>query len=109
MTVRTWTIAKHKVVVGVAVLIGVAGILLIADTLWKVSRTLKSAEAGVAQAGVVAFHAVSLDRPLPAGFESLSSPAQFRDAALFRGRFYLGGPAGLLAYDANGSDRKSTR
>jgi ligand-binding sensor domain-containing protein len=102
MTVITWTIAKHKVVVGIAVLIGVAGILLIADTLWKVSRTLKSAQAGVAQAGVVAFRAISLDRPIPAGFESISSPAQFRDAALFRGRFYLCGPAGLLAYETNG-------
>jgi hypothetical protein len=81
MTVITWTITKHKVVVGIAVLIGVAGILLIADTLWKVSRTLKSAEAGVAQAGVVAFRAVSLDRPLPAGFESVSAPAQFRGLA----------------------------
>ncbi len=103
MTVTAWTIAKHKVVVGIAVLIGVSGIFLIADTLWKVSRTLKSAEAGVAQAGVVAFRAISLDRPLPAGFESISSPAQFRDAALFRGRFYLCGPGGLLAYETNAS------
>lgn len=103
MTVLIRTISKRKLVIGIVVLAGACGILLLAATLWKVSRSLKAAEAGVAQQGLVAFHAVSLDRPLPAGFESISSPAQFRDAALFRGRFYMCGPAGLLAYEANGS------
>jgi len=84
-------------------LTSVAGLLLLAATLWKVSRGLKEAETRVAQSGLVSFHAVSLDRPLPAGFESISSPAQFRDAVFFEGRFYLCGPSGLWAYHANGT------
>jgi ligand-binding sensor domain-containing protein len=103
MMVLTRTIFKRNVALVVALLTGVCGILLVAVTLWRVSRSLKAAQAGVAQSGVVEFRAVSLDRPLPAGFESISSPAQFRDAALFRGRFYLCGPSGLSAYDNSGS------
>ena len=95
--------SKRKVAVGIVAITSVGGILFLSATLWKVSRRLKDAEASVAQSGLVAFRAVSLDRPLPAGFESISSPAQFRDAVLFRGRFYLCGPAGLLAYETNGS------
>jgi len=103
MTVLIRTISNRKVVVGIVVLAGICGIWLLAATLWKVSRSLKAAESGVAQSGLVAFRVISLDRPLPAGFESISSPAQFRDAALFRGRFYMCGPSGLLVYETNGS------
>ncbi len=74
-----------------------------ATTLWKVSRSLKAAREQVAQAGLVAFRGISLDRPVAAGVETISSPAQFRDAALLRGRFFLCGPPGLFAYDSNGS------
>ena len=64
---------------------------------------LQDARAHVAREGQIAFHSIPLDRPLPAGFDPISSPAEYRDAALFQGRFYLCGPAGLFAYDANGS------
>src|ERR1700693_1329819 len=103
MTVLKRPISKRKVALGIVVVAVIAGIWFLTATLWKASRSLKAAEAGVAQAGLVAFRAVSLDRPLPAGFESISSPAQFHDAALFRGRFYLCGPSGLAAYETNGS------
>src|SRR5579864_3472966 len=95
--------SKRKVAVGIVVLTCVGGILLLATTLWKVSHSLKAAEEQVARAGLVAFRTISLDRPLATGFETISSPAQFRDAALFRGRFFLCGPPGLFAYDANGT------
>lgn len=94
---------KRNVALGIVALTCVGGILLLATTLWKVSRSLKDAESDVAQAGLVRFRSVSLDRPLPTGFESISSPAQFLDAARFSGRLYLCGPSGLIAYDANGS------
>jgi ligand-binding sensor domain-containing protein len=103
MTVRTPTISKRKLAVGIVVVTGFAGILLAVATLWKASHTLKAAQAEVTQQGLIAFHANSLDRPLPSGFETISSLAQFRDAVLFRGRFYLCGPSGLLAYEADGS------
>jgi ligand-binding sensor domain-containing protein len=103
MTVLKRPISKRKVAVGIVVAAIFAGTCFLTATLWKASRSLKSAEAGVAQAGRVTFRAISLDRPFPAGFESISSPAQFHDAALFRGRFYLCGPSGLSAYETNGS------
>ena len=103
MTVLTRTISKREVALVVVLLTGVFGILLVAATLWKASRSLKAAQQGVAQSGLVSFRTVSLDRPVPAGFESISSPAQFRDAALFHGRLYLCGPSGLSVYDTSGS------
>ncbi len=103
ITVLTGTASKRKVAIGIVAFTIAAGIFFLAATLWKVSRSLKDARAQVANLGQVRFRTVALDRPVPAGFESISSLAQFRDAALFRGRFYLCGPSGLLAYDASGS------
>src|ERR1700687_3017366 len=93
----------RKVAIGIAVVAVVATLISFATTLWEASSTLKSATARVAQEGLVSFHAIPLDQPLPTGFESISAPAQFRDATLFQGRFYLCGPPGLFAYDVNGS------
>lgn len=93
----------RKIAIGVASLTVVGGLAFIATTIWQASVSLKTATARVAQEGLVPFRAIPLDRALPAGFESISAPAQFRDATLFQGRFYLCGPPGLLAYDVNGS------
>lgn len=96
------TVSKRGLAIGAFVLL-VGGVLFLGTTLWKASRTLTDARARVAQEGLVAFRTISLDRPVAGAFESISSPAQFRDATMFQGRFYLCGPAGLFAYDANGS------
>jgi ligand-binding sensor domain-containing protein len=93
----------RKVVIGIAVLAVAGGLVFLGMTLWQASSSLKNATARVAQEGLVPFRAISLDRPVPTGFESMSAPAQFRDATLFQGRFYLCGPPGLFAYDLNGS------
>ena len=91
----------RKIAIGVAVL-AAGSLFFLAATLWRASSSLKDATARVAREGLVPFRAISLDRPLPTGFESISATAQFRDATLFQGRFYLCGPAGLFAYDLNG-------
>src|SRR5216684_963584 len=93
----------RKVAIGSAVLAVVGGLVFLATTFWQASSSLKNATARVAQEGLVPFRVIPLDRPLPTGFESISAPAQFRDATLFQGRFYLCGPPGLFAYDVNGS------
>src|SRR5260370_25644555 len=93
----------RKVAFGVAVLAAVGGLVFLATTLWQASSSLKNATARVAQEGLVPFRAIPLDRPLPTGFESISAPAEFRDATLFQGRFYLCGPPALLAYYVTGS------
>ncbi|HEV2690234.1 MAG TPA: hypothetical protein VGV35_16870, partial [Bryobacteraceae bacterium] len=95
--------SKRKAALGVCILASLVGLLLLGSTLWRASRSLQDARAIVAQEGRIAFRAISLDRPAPSGFEFISSPAQFRDATLFQGRFYLCGPPGLFAYDLNGS------
>lgn len=100
--------AKRTVAICVS-LAGLSGVLFLGTTLWKATRSLKEAEGRVAQAGRIPFRLTSLDRPLEAGFESISAPAQFHDAALYEGRVYLCGPPGLFAYDANGSLAASYR
>ena len=97
------TMSKRRIALGIVALTSVGGIWLLTATLWKVSRTLKDAQTRVTQAGQVAFRSVALDHPAAAGVESISSLAQFRDAVLFQGRFYLCGPSGLLAYETNGT------
>jgi ligand-binding sensor domain-containing protein len=39
----------------------------------------------------------------PSSFEWISAPAAFSSAAVYRGRLYLSGPAGLFEYDASGA------
>lgn len=102
MKVIAPTITRRKAVAAIFVLIALTVIFLLL-TITNASRTLKTAESHVARENQIAFSTISLDRPLPAGFESISSPARFTDAAMFHGRFYLAGPSGLSAYDANGS------
>ena len=93
---------NRKIGVAIAAPLTLTAIFLL-FTLSKANRTLKSAESEIAHQNQIPFHIISLDRPLPAGFESISSPAKFLDAAIFRGRFYLAGPSGLSAYDTKGS------
>jgi ligand-binding sensor domain-containing protein len=93
----------RKVAIGIAGTAVVATLISFGTTLWQASSSLKHATARVAQEGRVPFHAIALDRPVPAGFEPISAPAQFRDAILFQGRLYLCGPAGLFAYDVDRS------
>ena len=93
---------NRKISAAIAATLTLTAILLLL-TLSKANRTLKSAESSVANENQIPFHTLLLDRPLPTGFESISSPAKFLDAALFRGRFYLAGPSGLSVYDTNGA------
>ncbi len=92
---------NRKIAVAAAALLTLTAIFL-AVTLGKVAHSLKSAESEIAHQNQIPFRILSLDHPLPAGFESISSPAKFLDAALFRGRIYLAGPSGLSGYDTNG-------
>jgi ligand-binding sensor domain-containing protein len=93
----------RKVAIGIGALVVFGAVVFFAAILWRASSSLKNATASVAQEGLVPFRTIPLDKPVPKGFESISAPAQFHDAALFQGRFYLCGPPGLFVYDANGS------
>ena len=95
--------SRFKLALGAVALTVAVGVVFLGWTLWKASGVLRSAKEHVAREGMIPFRSIPLDRALPTGFESISSPAQYRDAVLFEGRFYLCGPAGLSAYDAKGS------
>jgi ligand-binding sensor domain-containing protein len=88
---------------GLAALAGVGGVVFLGGTLWNASRSFKEASALVAREGIVPFRSISLDRRAPGGFETISTPTHFRDAAPFNGRFYLCGAPGLWAFDINGT------
>lgn len=72
-------------------------------TISKASRVLRESLERVAAEGEIRFSVTRLDRALPTGFETISAPAVFHDAAVFGGRLYVCGPAGLTAYNADGT------
>jgi ligand-binding sensor domain-containing protein len=77
----------------------------------QTSRALREAAVRTTLEGEVKFTTLHFDHAWlpPAGFESVSSPAVFRDVALFEGRVYLCGPSGLFAYDSSGALAASYR
>ena len=87
-----------------AVAAGLAGALLLASAVvWRAERAIRTA-AGKVRAG----HEIRfVVRPLPPvanpGFERVSAPQVFFQAASFQGHLYLAGPAGLGEYDPSGS------
>ena len=88
----------------VALALGVLALVVV-----RVRRTLERSTAAVQQEGAVGFEMLRLDGARGAGFQVVSSPATFRDAAFFNGQLYVSGPAGLFAYAADGTLRKSWR
>jgi ligand-binding sensor domain-containing protein len=85
------------------------GLGVLALVVLRVRHTLERTTASVLREGDVGFQMRRLDGAEDVGFEVVSSPAAFRDAAFFEGQFYLSGPAGLFAYTADGTRRKSWR
>jgi ligand-binding sensor domain-containing protein len=75
----------------------------------RVRHTLERTTANVAHEGEIAFEMRQLGGVENAGFQAVSSPAAFRDAAFFAGQLYISGPAGLFAYSADGTLRRSWR
>jgi len=90
--------ARAAVATGLAFVV-VLGMLVI----WRASRAIRSAAEDVRAENEFRF----VQRPLTpapnAGFEPVSSPEIFLDAARFQDHLYVAGPAGLLEYDLGGS------
>ena len=96
--------AVMLVAILLAVAAGAIGLVVV-----RVRHTLDRAAVNVRQRGEWAFTMRTLGHPENAGFEAIVSPAEFADAAFFKGQLYVSGPAGLYAYDAEGRLRKSWR
>lgn len=82
---------------------GLCGALAAGWVFWRASRTLEGAARGVASEKAIRFSAQVLDRAAPAGFELVSAPAVFHDAAVFQGRLHVCGPGGLFVYSPEGA------
>ncbi len=95
-------VSWKKALAGVGVLLCGGGVFWAVSTLRDASRGLTKAATQVTQENRFAYRSIPLDGPVPAGFEPITSPAQFTDAVLFEGKFYVCGPAGLLAFDLDG-------
>jgi hypothetical protein len=88
--------------------LAVAVVLMVAVALgalvvWRSSRAMQSATEEVRAEHEIRFTARPLPALLNAGFETVSSPAVFLQAARFQDHLYLAGPAGLQEYTPDGS------
>jgi len=73
----------------------------------RVHRTLNRAAVSVRQASELGFELRPLGHIENAGFQAISSPSAFTDAAFFNGNLYVSSPAGLFAYGPDGVLRKN--
>lgn len=92
-----------KVVLCAGALAGVGALAWFAATLHRASSEVAEATRQVSREGLFGFRVRALDRRFPSGFESISSPAQFSDAALYDGKLYVCGPTGLIAFNRDRS------
>ena len=86
----------------------VGGILCIAALLtagivyWRVGGAIHGAEKGLESERNLAFVSRPYLPPVDTGFEWVSSPAVFTEAAEFQGHLFVAGPAGLSEFDDRG-------
>ena len=80
------------------VALGLIAVAFAASAFWQASRTLHRASLQAAAESEIPASIIHLDRQLPAGIDTISSPAVFNDAIEFQGNLYLAGPEGLYAF-----------
>jgi hypothetical protein len=68
-----------------------------------VEKALGSSRREAAERELLAVEVRTLGAQANPGFEGLLSPAVYKSAAIFEGRIYLAGPAGLSVYAADGT------
>jgi ligand-binding sensor domain-containing protein len=90
--------ARVAVMVGLTVAVALGALVV-----WRSSRALRSAAEDVRAEYEFRFTVRPLAPALNTGFEAVSSPAVFLQAARFQDHLYLAGPAGLREYSADGS------
>lgn len=96
---RVSLFSARFVVAGIlAVAIAFAGVVM-----WRSSRAIRLASDDVRSQREFAFASHPLVMPPNPGFETISSPQNFLQAASFQDHLYLAGPAGLCEYDLSGA------
>lgn len=95
-------ISRKQVIVAAVVVTAVAGFFT-GRAIWQAAHAIHSSEAEIAGETQLRFANTVLDGALPAGFESISAPGSFNDAAVFGDHIYLGGSGGVFEYDQDGT------
>ena len=80
-----------------------AGLLFAGSIFFRASRAVDESRTALESTVKLRFAVVRLDRHGAAGFEAVSAPAVFEDAAIYHGHIFICGPAGLTEFDADGS------
>jgi ligand-binding sensor domain-containing protein len=83
------------------VALGLAAFAFAASALWQASQMLHHATLQAAAESEIPLSVIHLDRQLPGGIDTISSPAVFNDAIEFQGKLYLAGPGGLYVFGPN--------
>jgi ligand-binding sensor domain-containing protein len=89
---------RAVVAAGAVVTLGLAALVV-----WRSSQAIHSASEEVRAERELGFVTRPLLQPVNAGFERISSPAVFLQAARFEDHLYIAGPAGLLEYTPEGA------
>ncbi len=93
----------------VAVLVVLLAFVVAGGVYWRAMRALHGAEQAVAAEGKLKFTVRPFVPLSDTGFEWVSAPAAFTQAAEFRGHLYVAGPAGLSEYDVRGHGTREFR
>ncbi len=92
---------RRLIWISAAILIAFAGFGAL--IVWRAHGALGDARNQVASDGVIRFTTRELDPVVPAGLETIGSPAVFSDATFFNGHLFVAGSSGLAEYDNNGA------
>src|ERR1035437_8856530 len=90
-------------VAALAIVTAIVCVSVCTIVIWRVERALDTSRREAAQGELLSFQALALGAQPNPGFEGLLSPAVYKSLAVFEGRIYLTGPAGLSAYAADGT------
>jgi ligand-binding sensor domain-containing protein len=96
---RSRKLLVRVIVVGSGLLIG----LIVCFIGWRAMRALRLSTAEVHAEREIRIDIHPFAAALGTGFEVVSAPAVFLQAARFQDHFYIGGPGGLLEFDLRGT------
>src|SRR5882724_4159033 len=88
-----------RIVAVTAVLI----VLMVGFAAWRATRALRLSTDEVQAEREIRFETHPFAPRPGAGFEQVSAPSVFMQAARFQDHLYIGGPGGLLEYDLDGT------
>jgi hypothetical protein len=93
---------NRRRVAALAIVAALVCLAVSAVVIWRVEGALSSSRREAAERELLSFEVRTLGAQPNPGFEGLLSPAVYKSAAVFEGRIYLAGPAGLSTYAADG-------